>query len=110
MHSRRVTLAALAAALLVVVFATPAAEDKILDCTYKGRQMFGKVKFVDSNPDVTIKPTCSFPDLKVKIVDSFADQCGEWEIVDSFPDFTVGFESSFPDLKVQFVDSFPGKP
>ena len=50
----------------------------------------------------------SFPDLKVKTVDSFADACGEWEFVDSFPDFTVQFVDSFPDIKIEFVERFPG--
>jgi hypothetical protein len=52
----------------------------------------------------------SFPDLKVKIVDSFPDECGEWMIVDSFPDIKVKIVDSFPDIKVKFVKHFPGKP
>jgi len=50
----------------------------------------------------------SYPDLKVKIVGSFPDKCGEWQIVDSFPDLKVQIVESFADLKIKFVDSFPG--
>jgi hypothetical protein len=52
----------------------------------------------------------SFPDLKVKIVESFPDACGKWEIVDSFPDFTVQIVESFPDFTIKMVESFPGMP
>jgi len=52
----------------------------------------------------------SFPDLKVKIVESFPDECGEWQIVDSFPDIKVQIVKSFADIKVEFVESFPGLP
>ena len=77
-------------------------------CTFDGIELYGKVKFVTSFPDIKIQYVSSFPDIKVKFVSSFADDCGEWEEVDSFPDFTVQIVDSFPDLKVQVVDSFPG--
>ena len=37
----------------------------------------GKVKVVDSFPDIRVKVVRSFPDIKVKKVRSFADDCGE---------------------------------
>jgi hypothetical protein len=52
----------------------------------------------------------SFPDLKVKKVNSFPNKVGEWQFVDSFPDFTIQYVDSFPDIKIQFVNSFPGVP
>lgn len=79
------------------------------DCTFKGKKLYGKIKFVESFPDVKIQFVESFPDLKVKFVDSFADDCGEWNVVESFPDLKVQIVSSFPDVKVKVVDSFPGK-
>lgn len=78
------------------------------DCSFKGIQLKGKVKFVTSFPDIKIQYVTSFPDIKVKHVSSFPDDCGEWQIVESFPDFEVQVVTSFPDLKVQLVESFPG--
>jgi hypothetical protein len=80
------------------------------DCTFHGKKLAGKVKIVDSFPDVRVKAVSSFPDLKVKKVTSFADECGEWEMVDSFADVKVQFVDSFPDIEIAWVDSFPGMP
>lgn len=71
-------------------------------------ELYGKIQFVDSFPDVKVKAVTSFPDIKVKMVENFADSPGEWKAVDSFPDYKVQWVSSFPDYKVKFVDSFPG--
>jgi hypothetical protein len=80
------------------------------DCVYKGIKLAGKVKVVDSFPDVRVKAVSSFPDLKVKKVSSFADRCGEWQFVESFPSFTIQYVDSFPDIEVAWVESFPGLP
>ena len=99
--------------LLLVIVATPALTESNINeenCTYKDKQLYGKVEIVESFPDLEIKVVDSFPDLKVKIVDSFADDCGEWDFVDSFPDIKVQFVESFPDIEIKFVDSFPGIP
>lgn len=80
------------------------------DCTFRGKKLYGKVKIVDSFPDIRVKAVTSFPDLKVKKVTSFADSCGEWQEVESFPDLKVQFVDSFPDIEIAYVDSFPGMP
>lgn len=80
------------------------------DCTFNGKKLGGKVKIVDSFPDIRVKAVSSFPDLKVKQVSSFADRCGEWQFVDSFPDFKVQYVESFPDIEIAWVESFPGMP
>jgi hypothetical protein len=80
------------------------------DCTFNGKLLGGKVKVVDSFPDVRVKAVSSFPDLKVKKVSSFADSCGEWQFVDSFPDLKIQYVDSFPDVEIAWVDSFPGMP
>ncbi|HLT40814.1 MAG TPA: hypothetical protein VK034_31270 [Enhygromyxa sp.] len=80
------------------------------DCTFNGIKLAGKVKIVDSFPDVRVKAVSSFPDLKVKKVSSFADECGEWQFVESFADFKIQYVDSFPDVEVAWVDSFPGLP
>ncbi len=80
------------------------------NCSFRGIKLAGKVKVVDSFPDIRIKAVKRFPDLKVKRVDSFADDCGEWQMVDSFPDFKVQFVDSFPDVEVAWVEGHPGEP
>ncbi|MDC0231006.1 hypothetical protein OAK19_03500 [Aureispira] len=78
------------------------------NCEWNGIQLYGKVEFVTSFPDIKIEYVSSFPDIKVKFVSSFPDDCGEWQEVSSFPDFKVQIVTSFPDLKVEKVTSFPG--
>ena len=78
------------------------------DCHWKGLPLYGKIKFVESFPDIKIKFVESFPDIKVKFVSSFPDKCGEWQVVESFPDIKVKVVESFPDIKVKIVESFPG--
>ena len=80
------------------------------DCTYKGKKLYGKIKFVTSFPDIKVQVVSSFPDLKVKKVTSFPDKCGLWKVVDSFPDIKVQLVTSFPDIKIKYVTSFPGVP
>ncbi len=79
-------------------------------CSYRGKRLYGKVKVVNSFPDIKVQVVRSFPDLKVQKVRSFPDSCGKWQFVDSFPDLKVQFVDSFPDVKIQYVDSFPGRP
>ena len=87
------------------------AQDKIdfENCTFKDFPLYGKIKFVESFPDITVQIVESFPDIKIIIVNSFPDDCGEWQIVESFPDVKIKIVESFPDLKVKFVESFPGE-
>ncbi|MBP7102862.1 MAG: hypothetical protein KBA86_06385 [Bacteroidales bacterium] len=77
-------------------------------CTFNGIPLHGKVKIVESFPDIKVQVVESFPDIDVKIVTSFPDDCGEWQFVESFPDFTIQYVTSFPDIKIRFVESFPG--
>lgn len=78
------------------------------NCKFKEIPLYGKVKFVESFPDIKIQFVESFPDIKVEMVSSFPTDCGKWQIVESFPDFTVQVVDDFPDLKVKIVESFPG--
>jgi len=78
------------------------------NCYYKGIQLYGRVQFVESFPDLTIEIVKYFPNLKVKIVSNFPNKCGEWQIVSSFPDIRIKIVESFGDLKIQFVENFPG--
>lgn len=80
------------------------------DCTYKGKKLQGKVKYVTAFPDFKVQAVSAFPDLKVKQVEAFPDSCGKWQVVDSFPDFKVQIVDAFPDFKIRYVESFPGLP
>lgn len=77
-------------------------------CMFKNFKLYGKIKFVESFPDIKIKFVESFADIHVKIVNSFPDDCGKWQIVESFPDLKVQVVESFPDITVKVVESFPG--
>lgn len=90
----------------------PAGIDKS-NCTYTNKDgktfnLYGKVKIVESFPDIKVQLVESFPDLEVKLVDNFPDQCGKVKLVESFPDVKVQIVNSFPDIKVKIVDNFPG--
>ena len=82
------------------------------NCTFvtkdgKVFNLYGKVKIVESFPDIKVQIVESFEDLDVKIVESFPDQCGKVKLVESFPDVKVQIVNSFPDIKVKIVESFP---
>ena len=47
---------------------------------------------------------------KVKVVEAFPDNIGQWQFVEAFPDFTIQFVNAFPDIKIQYVNAFPGLP
>lgn len=97
-------------ACLLALYESPAFAADAGDCTMKGIKLYGKVKVVESFPDLRVQVVDSFPDIKVQVVTAFPTACGKWEFVDSFPDFTIQYVESFPDVKVKFVDSFPGIP
>ena len=80
------------------------------DCKFKGKKLYGKIRFVESasNADVKIKIVNNFPDIKVKLVESFANDCGEWQVVEYGEDLKVYVAENFADIKVKFVTSFPG--
>lgn len=83
------------------------------NCTYTNKDgktfnLYGKVKIVESFPDIKVQIVESFPELEVKLVDNFPDQCGKVKLVESFPDVKVQIVNSFPDIKVKIVDNFPG--
>jgi hypothetical protein len=99
-------------ALLALAIALPVAAESSVsdDCEFQGIFLHGRVKVVESFPDIEVKVVTSFPDIDVKSVESFADDCGEWQFVESFPDFTIRYVDSFPDLEIRMVESFPGLP
>lgn len=77
-------------------------------CTYGGKPLYGKVKFVESLQDIKVKVVTTSPDLRVKIVKDSPRRCGEWEIVDFLPDLKVQFVETLTDIEIQFVEANPG--
>ena len=77
---------------------------------FNGIRLAGKVRVVDSFPDLRVQVVSAFPDLRVQTVDYFPDDIGQWQFVDYGEDFTVQFVDSFPDIRIQFINSFPGVP
>lgn len=68
----------------------------------------GRVQFVESFPDFTVRYVDAFADLHVRQVEAFPDECGKWQHVEAFPDFKVKVVDAFEDLQIRTVESFPG--
>ncbi|CAL2093532.1 conserved hypothetical protein [Tenacibaculum sp. 190524A05c] len=83
---------------------------KLDSCVFKDKKLYGKIQFVEypSQADVKVKIVNSFPDLRVRFVENFADECGEWRIVENNADLKVYITENFPDFTIQPVTSFPG--
>ncbi|CAL2093280.1 hypothetical protein [Tenacibaculum sp. 190524A05c] len=83
---------------------------KLDSCVFKSKKLYGKIQFVEypSQADVKVKIVNSFPDLRVRFVENFADECGEWRIVENNADLKVYITENFPDFTIQPVTSFPG--
>src|SRR5262245_8432759 len=80
--------------------------DKV-NCTWKGKKLYGKIEFVDSFPDLKIREVTALPDFKVEMVSSLPSRCGEWQEVTSLPTLRVKRVTAFEDLEVEFVTAFP---
>lgn len=94
---------------LSLLISTPVFASKIgADCTYKGKKLYGKIKFVENFEDIKIKVVDNFQDIKVQKVSNFANSCGKWQVVENFEDVKVKVVSNFEDIKVKYVDNFPG--
>jgi hypothetical protein len=68
----------------------------------------GRIQFVESFADYKVKAVEDSPDLRVQIVENFADAPGKWQVVDSFPDYKIQLVDSLPDFTIQYVNSLPG--
>ncbi|WP_460135161.1 hypothetical protein [Pseudomonas sp. S1_E04] len=91
-------------AALLLTCALGASADTQVDVS----QIYGKIQFVDSNPDYKVKVVTQDADLKVQQVDSSSDSVGKWQTVDVNPDYKVQIVDSNPDFTIQYVDSYPG--
>ena len=92
-------LTAIFTVLFLFAMAIPAMASSAVskDGYYKGIKLCGKVRVVEH-----------FADIKVKAVDAFPDDIGEWKFVEHGEDFTVQFVDSFPNIKIKYVNAFPG--
>lgn len=77
-------------------------------CTFKNKNLYGKVQFVTSHPDIKIQYVDANADIDVQMVTSSPNSCGKWQEVSSSPNLRVQVVNSFPDLKVRLVKSNPG--
>ncbi len=77
-------------------------------CNFQGFPLRGKVKFVESGEDFSIKYVQYDADIRVKMVDWGANKCGEWQEVQSGEDFKVKIVTWGEDLKVEKVQFSPG--
>jgi hypothetical protein len=77
-------------------------------CTYQGKPLYGRVKFVESFQDIKVKVVTTSPDLRVKMVTNPTNRCGEWAIVEFLPNLKVQFVETLPDIEIQFVEDNPG--
>ncbi|GET44173.1 hypothetical protein MiSe_89990 [Microseira wollei NIES-4236] len=77
-------------------------------CTYQGKPLYGRVKFVESFQDIKVKVVTTSPDLRVKMVTNSTTRCGEWAIVEFLPNLKVQFVETLPDIEIQFVEDNPG--
>ena len=71
-------------------------------------EIYGRIKFVEFNPDFRVKIVHFNQDVKVKFVDRFSKRSGRWEVVDMFEDWTVQLVKYDPDFTIKEVDFFEG--
>ena len=77
---------------------------KIINCQYHGHQLYGRVQFVEANPDVRVRIVREFPDYRVKVVPNTSPKsCGQWHIVNAFPDLRVQIVNGGADFTIEFV-------
>lgn len=87
----------------------PAEERKVI-----ARGLYGRIEIVNApaaaNYCVYITDITAEADLRVEIVDTFANSPGKWEIVDGAPNFRVYFVKSpaEADIMVYLTKHFPG--
>jgi len=77
------------------------------DCVYDDFKLYGRIKFVQYNPDLTIEIVEHNADVNIRIVDYPTEICGEWQIVDYFEYTRIKIVKRNADLKISFVKYFP---
>lgn len=83
---------------------------KLESCSFNGKKLYGKIQFVATpgEADIKVKIVNSFADLKVRFVENSPNSCGKWQIVETNGSLKVYITENFPDIKIKPVVSFPG--
>jgi hypothetical protein len=94
------------ATLLITAMLLPSSDGKFDKdtCTCKGKQLYGRVKIVDFNPDFKVKIVESMEDLKVTVRTGVTSRCGEWTFTDGAADFTIQYVDFNPDFTIKLIN------
>jgi hypothetical protein len=105
--------------LLLLSFTLPASADWVTidfkNCTATFNMgtytrtipLYGKVRIVtdpDECEDLSVRIAPKWGRMNVKVVESGADECGEWQWVTSGEDFTVRFVEELDDFSITFTN------
>lgn len=72
--------------------------------------LYGKVVYVDENPDITIQFVDEYADIYVTLTTSPYQDCCEWRLVnssESYPDLRVKIVKGNADVTVKIVKEYP---
>ncbi|MFA5625045.1 MAG: hypothetical protein WC966_08345 [Bradymonadales bacterium] len=95
-------------AALSLFITTNAFAGDVVDCTYNGIPLNGKVKVVQHHEDIKVKIVEYHEDVRVKVVEHHPNTCGVWKFVEHHEDFKVKFVEHHEDIKVRYVQHHPG--
>jgi len=90
--------------ILAALLFISATTDKITDCMYNGKKLYGRVKVVSAHADFRVEVVDVGEDLRVRRVNGIASACGEWEFTDGIADFTIEYVTVGSDFRIRFVD------
>ncbi|MBN1339287.1 MAG: hypothetical protein JXA03_08185 [Bacteroidales bacterium] len=79
-------------------------------CTFKGKELFGKIQRVTSFADLKVEVVDYNADLEVDTTSSWPSKCGQWKFVQHFPDLKVEFVKYGADLRIKYVNYGAGVP
>lgn len=105
---KRLSLILFSCFVSLFVFADVTIDKERCTLTKDGKTfpLYGNIKIVDDNPDITVRLVDGYADIEVKIVEQYPSCC-EFRIVDDYPDIRVKIVDDTPDIEVKVVDSYP---
>lgn len=105
---KRLSLILFACIVSLFSFADVTIDKENCTITKEGKTfpLYGSVKIVDDNPDITVRLVDGYADIEVKIVEDYPSCC-EFRIVDDYPEIRIKIVDDYPDLDVKIVDSYP---
>lgn len=88
--------------------------DGTKSCTFKGINLWGKVKQVTIGEDIKVRVVTLGEDLRVQLVNlppvNSSQSCGKWNMVNFGEDFKIRIVTLAGDLKIRYVTFNPGLP